>query len=98
MGFGRYIVRYAYIRIQIEDDTAVGRTEPATLRRRRRMHERALSRIVQKHLGEFCTSLSIGFPAFGLGRSALGLVCAFELMVPRGFAKQLFDVRRRIVR
>ena len=54
-------------------------------------------RIDEEGPGGVDPALLVGFPPLDFRRLALGLVCAFQLVVPCRLAEQLLDIRRRIV-
>jgi hypothetical protein len=94
MGFERDISCRDFVGCCVEDHAAESRCEVAALRRRRRMDERALCRIAEEGLRDLRSPLTIGFTPLGFGGVAFGLVCALELMIPRGLAEQVLDLGR----
>ena len=55
-------------------------------------------RVAEERFRNDGPTLLVSFPALDLCRLPLRVVRAFQLVVPRGLAKQLLNVRRRVVR
>jgi len=98
MRFERYLTCWHFIDVRVEEHAALFRRDVAALECWRRVDERALCRIAQEGLRNLRSPLLVGFAPFDLGGVAFRLICAFQLMIPRGFAEQVFDLRWYIVR
>src|SRR4051794_17012676 len=62
------------------------------------MHERSPCRVGEERLRDRRSPVLVGFSALCLSGLTLGVISAFELMIPRCLAEQLLKFRRCIVR